>query len=196
MTSPPAAGLRKAAFLDRDGVLNEDRGYVFRQQDFRWLAGAREALALLQQAGYVLIVVTNQSGIARGLYTQDDLDTLHRQVSAELRGEGVHLTALYSCPHHPEAGLPAYRLDCDCRKPRPGLILRAAHDHGLDVGASWLFGDKARDIQAGRAAGVGHCWLIGSDADARGCAADGASTSLLDAVRAMPGIATTTPRHE
>ena len=101
-----------------------------------------------------------------------------------------------SCPHHPAAALPAYRLDCDCRKPRPGLILRAAHDHGLDVGASWLFGDKARDIQAGRAAGVGHCWLIGSDADARACAADGASTSLLDSVRAMPGIATTTPRHQ
>ena len=176
--------LRKAAFIDRDGVLNEDRGYVFQREDFHWLPGAQEALAQLQSAGYALVIVTNQSGIARGLYTQVDLDVLHAHVTAQLLAAGVQLTGIYACPHHPEALLPALRIHCDCRKPQPGLILQAARAHRLDLSASWLFGDKASDIEAGRRAGVGRCWLVGDGGAADG--ADGRSASLLDAVRTMP----------
>jgi D-glycero-D-manno-heptose 1,7-bisphosphate phosphatase len=130
------------------------------------------------------VIVTNQSGIARGLYTPADLDTLNTHITAELQAHGVQLAGIYACPHHPQAVLPAYRVDCACRKPQPGLIRQAAREHGLDLGASCLFGDKASDIQAGRSAGVGQCWLIGDAAAARACGADGAGASLLQAVRA------------
>ncbi len=181
--------LRRAAFIDRDGVLNEDLGYVFRHADFHWLPGARDALAQLQQAGFALVVVTNQSGVGRGLYTMADVETLHVQVRADLQARGVQLAGIYACPHHPEAAQPGYRLACACRKPQPGMILQAALEHGLELGASWLFGDKGSDIQAGRRAGVGCCWFIGDTAAGRASGADGASASLIEAVRAMPGAA-------
>ena len=176
---------RRAAFIDRDGVLNVDHGYVYRREDFEWLPGAVDALARLQDAGYALVVVTNQSGIARGLYTESDLETLHSFIANDLRERGVHLTGIYSCPHHPQAALGAYRLDCECRKPKPGLILRAAREHGLDLDWSCLFGDKASDIEAGRSAGVGRCWLIGSAQAAQAAAADGRGASLDEAVTAQ-----------
>lgn len=152
--------LRRAAFLDRDGVLNEDHGYVYRSEDFQWLPGAVAAMQRLQEAGFALVVVTNQSGIARGLYTLADLDLLHDHMRAQLQPQGVALTGIYACPHHPEAVLPQYRLDCECRKPQPGMLLRAAREHGLDLAASCLFGDKASDIEAGRRAGVGRSWRV------------------------------------
>lgn len=152
--------LRRAAFLDRDGVLNEDHGYVYRNEDFQWLPGAVAAMQRLQRAGFALVVITNQSGIARGLYTLDDLELLHGHMRALLEPQGVTLTGVYACPHHPEAVLPQYRLACDCRKPQPGMLLRAALEHGLDLAASSLFGDKASDIEAGRRAGVGRTWLV------------------------------------
>ena len=152
--------LRRAAFLDRDGVLNEDHGYVYRSEDFHWLPGAVAALQRLQQAGFALVVVTNQSGIARGLYTPDDLDRLHEHMRADLKQHGVTLTGVYACPHLPESVMPQYRLACDCRKPQPGMLLRAAREHGLDLPASCLFGDKASDIEAGCRAGVGRSWQV------------------------------------
>jgi D-glycero-D-manno-heptose 1,7-bisphosphate phosphatase len=152
--------LRRAAFLDRDGVLNEDRGYVYRSEDFVWLPGVFDALRRLQQADYALVVVTNQSGIARGFYTPEDLAALHHHMHAQLQLAGIALTGVYACPHHPEALLPAYRLDCTCRKPQPGLIKQAAQDHGLDLAASCLFGDKPSDLDAGRNAGVAHNTLV------------------------------------
>ncbi len=151
---------RPAAFIDRDGVLNEDHGYVYRVEDFHWLPDAVRALQKLQQAGYALVVVTNQSGIARGLYTPADVDTLHAHMRAQLQQHGVTLAGVYACPHHPDAVLPAYRRACDCRKPQPGMILQAARELGLDVAASCLFGDKPSDIEAGRSAGVGRSWLV------------------------------------
>ena len=181
--------VQRAAFIDRDGVLNEDHGYVHRREDFRWLPGAVDALAQLQHDGHALVIVSNQSGIGRGMYTQADVDRLHADIATELSGHGVRLAGIYTCPHHPDAALPAYRVACDCRKPRPGMILQAAAELAIDLGASCLFGDKVSDIEAGRSAGVGRCWLIGSAADARACGADGASASLIDAVAAMPFIA-------
>lgn len=180
----------RAAFLDRDGVLNVDHGYVSRAEDFEWLPGALSAMARLQQAGYQLVVVTNQSGIARGYYTEADFDALTGHMRAELRAQGITLAGVYSCPHHPEATLEAYRQDCDCRKPRPGMILRAARALGLDLASSCLFGDKPSDIVAGRAAGVGHCCLIdpnpiSDNAAAQASGADAIHANLAEAVEAL-----------
>lgn len=177
------SGPRKAAFLDRDGVLNEDHGYVYRREDFQWRPGVVEALSRLQAAGYALVVVTNQSGIARGYYTEADFQALTDHMRAELRAQGVELAAVMHCPHLPEASVPAFRMDCDCRKPRPGMILEAARRLGLNLAASCLFGDKSSDIAAGRAAGVGCCWLIGDNDPPAG--ADGASPGLDVAVEAL-----------
>jgi D-glycero-D-manno-heptose 1,7-bisphosphate phosphatase len=173
---------RRAAFIDRDGVLNKDRGYVSRAEDFHWLPGVVSALARLQAAGYALVVVTNQSGIARGFYTQADFEALTAHMREQLSVAGVTLDAVESCPHLPTATVPAYRMDCDCRKPKPGMILRAAKALELDLAASCLFGDKASDIAAGRAAGVGRCWLIGDASSLSSCHADGVSASLSQAV--------------
>jgi D-glycero-D-manno-heptose 1,7-bisphosphate phosphatase len=174
---------RRAAFLDRDGVLNVDHGYVFRPQDFEWLPGAVDALVLLQKAGYALVVVTNQSGVARGFYTAADVEQLHAHVRAELLATGVQLAGIYTCPHHPEGVVAAYRQACNCRKPRPGMIEQAAREHGLDLASSCLFGDKLSDIQAGRSAGVGRCWLVG--AQAATAEADGSASSLWAAAQAV-----------
>ncbi|NML13535.1 D-glycero-alpha-D-manno-heptose-1,7-bisphosphate 7-phosphatase [Azohydromonas caseinilytica] len=184
--APPrrAGGLRPAAFLDRDGVLNEDLGYVHRIKDFRLLPGVIEALRLLARE-HALVVVTNQSGIARGYYTEEDHARLSAHLCALLRAEGVALAGLYHCPHHPEAALAQWRRDCDCRKPGPGMILRAAVELGLDLRASLLAGDRDSDLRAGRAAGVGRCFLIAAPGTAGAAEADGVYPSLLDCAKAV-----------
>ncbi len=171
---------RPAAFIDRDGVLNADHGYVSRAADFHWLPGAINALARLQQAGVVPVVVTNQSGIGRGYYSQQDFDALTAHMLAELAAHGVAAPAVYACPHHPQALLAAYRQDCNCRKPRPGMLLQAAADLQLNLAASCLFGDKPSDIAAGRAAGVGRCLLIAPDDLATNTTADLADAQQAD----------------
>lgn len=171
---------RPAAFIDRDGVLNADHGYVSRAADFHWLPGAINALARLQQAGVVPVVVTNQSGIGRGYYSQQDFDALTAHMLAELAAHGVAAPAVYACRHHPQALLAAYRQDCNCRKPRPGMLLQAAADLQLNLAASCLFGDKPSDIAAGRAAGVGRCLLIAPDDLATNTTADLADAQQAD----------------
>jgi len=146
-----------AVFLDRDGTLIEDVGYPTRPEQIRILGGVAPALARLAQAGYRLIVVTNQSGIARGLLTEEELNRFHQALDEQLELLGARLDAYYSCPHHPDpsqANRPDLAVVCDCRKPRPGLILQAAEDLGLDLGASWTVGDSWRDVAAGQAAGT------------------------------------------
>ena len=146
-----------AVFLDRDGVLIEEVGYPTRPEQIRILAGVARGLARLAQAGLKRIVVTNQSGIARGLMTEADLDRFHDALDEQLDLLGAGVDAYYACPHHPDASEAARKdlaLDCACRKPKPGLLLQAAGDLDLDLGASWLVGDTWRDIQAGQAAGV------------------------------------------
>lgn len=154
--------LSPAAFIDRDGVINEDRAYVSRPEDFHLLPGVGEGLRRLRQAGYRLVVVTNQSGIARGYYTEADYHALTEYMRQTLRAEGVELEGVYHCPHHPTKGLGDYRQDCDCRKPRPGLLLKAREDLGLDLGRSLIIGDKPSDVEAGRAAGLALCLLVRS----------------------------------
>lgn len=134
----------KAAFLDRDGVINIDHDFVHRPDQWDWVPGAKEALARLKKLGYMIVVVTNQSGIGRGYYTVEQVDFLHEWANSIV--ENV-IDAFYYCPH--VAGD-----RCDCRKPRPGMLLRAISYHGIDPGASFMIGDKTRDIDAAESAGV------------------------------------------
>ena len=157
-----AQSRRKAAFIDRDGVINVERGFLHRVEEFEFLPGAIESLQWLQAAGYLLVVITNQSGIARGLYTEADYLRLTAHMQQRLLAAGVRLSAVEYCPHLADAQLAEFRLDCDCRKPRPGMLLRAAAALDIDLPGSILVGDRATDIQAGRSAGVGRCWLVRS----------------------------------
>jgi D-glycero-D-manno-heptose 1,7-bisphosphate phosphatase len=152
----------KAAFIDRDGVINKERDYVHRISDFVLLPGALEGLALLRDAGYLLIVVTNQAGIARGYYDQSDLDRLHVHLRALLAKQGISLDRIYFCPHHPQGSIETLAIECRCRKPMPGMLLEAAKDFDLDLAASVLIGDKLSDVQAGRRAGVGRTVIVES----------------------------------
>jgi D-glycero-D-manno-heptose 1,7-bisphosphate phosphatase len=160
--TPDATFRRRAVFLDRDGVINEERAFVHRIEDFIFVPGSVDALRRFKEAGYLLVVITNQSGIARGHYSEADYGTLTRHMQEQLAASGVQLDAVEFCPHLPEAPILRYRLECDCRKPRPGMIVRAINALNIDACASILIGDRASDIEAGRRAGVGHCFLVRS----------------------------------
>jgi D-glycero-D-manno-heptose 1,7-bisphosphate phosphatase len=147
-------GGRRAAFFDRDGVLNVDREYVSRIEDFAWMPGAVRAVRLCNEAGALVFVVSNQSGIARGFYDEAAVESLHTHMAKELAAQGARIDAFRFCPHHPEGEIARYRSDCRCRKPAPGMVLDLLAEHGVDPAASFLVGDKATDIAAARAAGV------------------------------------------
>ncbi len=164
MTPEPA---RPAAFLDRDGVLNVDLGYVHRTQDLRWIEGAPAAVRRLNDAGYWVIVVTNQSGIGRGYYDEASMDQVHEAVRAHLATAGAVLDAIYACPFHPEAIDERFRHpDHPDRKPNPGLLLRAMRDFAIDPARSFMIGDKDSDMQAARRAGVAGHLFQGGNLDA------------------------------
>ncbi len=137
--------MNKAVFLDRDGTINRDKGYLWRIEDFEFLPGAIEGLKLLQKMGFLLIIISNQSGIARGYYTEENVQKLHEWMQRTLVNYGVFLDGIYYCPHHPSASVEKYRQDCNCRKPKPGLFLRAAKDFDIDFSKSYAVGDKLRD---------------------------------------------------
>jgi D-glycero-D-manno-heptose 1,7-bisphosphate phosphatase len=147
--------MRRALFLDRDGVINVERNYVHRVEDFEFVPGIFDLCQEASARGYLLVVVTNQAGIGRGYYTETDFAELTAWMTTRFREHGVPLHAVYYCPDHPEHGVGRYRRDSADRKPGPGMILRAAREHGLDLPRSLLIGDKESDIAAGRAAGVG-----------------------------------------
>lgn len=151
---------RKAAFIDRDGVLNEERAFVHHAREFVLIPGTVEALRQLEAAGYLLVVVTNQSGIARGLYSEADYLALTRHMRERLAADGISLDAVEYCPHLPDAPVARYRLDCDCRKPKPGMLMRAIQALDIAPAESFLVGDRLSDLEAGRAAGIGHCFLV------------------------------------
>jgi D-glycero-D-manno-heptose 1,7-bisphosphate phosphatase len=156
------SGKTRAAFIDRDGVINEERNYVHRIEDFVVLPGVAEGLKLLSDAGYRLIIVTNQAGIARGYYDQAAMELLHRHLRAQLAEDDVTLDAIYFCPHHPQGCVAGLAIECDCRKPAPGMLLQAARDFDLDLAASVLIGDKLSDVLAGKRAGVGRTVIVES----------------------------------
>jgi len=185
-----AAGVvkRRAAFLDRDGVINLDREYVHRSEDFEFVPGVFAAARRLREMGFALVVATNQSGIGRGLYSVAQFDALTDWMKRRFADEGAPLAGVYYCPHHPTDAFGPYRRECDCRKPAPGMLLAAAADLDLALGASAMFGDRGSDLEAARSAGVPGRYLLGTDgagipADATAPGlATGRYASLLDAV--------------
>lgn len=149
----------KAVFLDRDGVINHDYGYVATQARFVFIEGVFQALRTLAEQGYTFYIVTNQSGIARGYFSEQQFMRLMDWVCEELRGQGIAIQDIYYCPHYDE-GSPRYAFACDCRKPKPGMILKAVAEHPIDLSTSILIGDKESDIEAGLQAGVARCVRI------------------------------------
>lgn len=162
-SEPSSHAGRPAAFLDRDGVINVDTRHLHTIADFRWMPGMPEAIRLLNEAGYLVVVVTNQSGIGRGLYTEREFAEFTRWIDERLAEAGAHVDAWYHCPHHPTEATGPYRRACDCRKPAPGMLLRAIADLGIDPAASFLLGDKPHDVAAAEAAGVRGVLYEGGD---------------------------------
>lgn len=144
----------KAVFFDRDGVLNVDKAYLYKIDELEWIDGALEAIAYLTQSGYLVFVVTNQSGIARGYYTVAAMEKLHRYMADTAAGSGGKIEKFYYCPHLPAGSVVEYAVDCECRKPKPGLILQALAEYDIDTDRSFLVGDKKRDVEAAEAAGI------------------------------------------
>ena len=171
-----------AVFLDRDGVINVDSGYVADWDSFVFLPGVIPAMRTLCEAGYVLVIVTNQSGIGRGFYTEEDFHVLTERMRDELTRQDVSIAGVYFCPHLPEATLPHYRKTCDCRKPRPGLIHRALKELDIDPTCSAMVGDKESDMQAALAAGIPHRYQVISGEPYENCIA---VNDLPEACRAL-----------
>lgn len=172
-----------AIFLDRDGTLNVDHGYVHEIDNFQFIDGTIEALQELKKMGFALVVVTNQSGIARGMFTEDQFMKLTEWMDWSLADRDVDLDGIYFCPHHPEGSVEAYRQQCDCRKPQPGMLLSAQEELDIDMASSYIVGDKVEDMLAGQAAGVGTKVLVrtGNPVTAEGeAAADWVINSLAD----------------
>jgi len=167
---------KPVAFLDRDGVLNIDHGYVHRPERLEWVVGAPEAVRLLNEAGIPVIVTTNPSGVARGFYGEADVRNFHAHMQEELQARGARVDAFYYCPHHPQGVVAPFAIVCNCRKPKPGLLEQAARDFAIDRTRSFLIGDKDDDVAAAQAFGV------------RGIKFDAKRESLVDVVRkAMTG---------
>jgi len=145
---------RRAVFLDRDGTVTAEVGYVTAPDQLRLLPGSAAAIRRINEAGLLAIVVTNQSGVARGLFDEGLVDEVHALLRRQLAGEGARLDGIYVCAHHPSLGEPPWRQDCDCRKPKPGLLTRAAREHGVELASSYMVGDSARDLEAARRAGA------------------------------------------
>jgi D-glycero-D-manno-heptose 1,7-bisphosphate phosphatase len=152
--------MARALFLDRDGVINHEAGYLYRSEEVRFVDGIFALCQTAQRLGYRLIVVTNQSGIARGYYTTADFDRLMTWMSAQFRTQGVELDAIYHCPYHPEHGVGEFKRDHEDRKPSPGMLLRGAREFGLDLARSLMVGDRCSDVGAANAAGLGMVFLI------------------------------------
>lgn len=153
MASAPES-LKPVAFLDRDGVLNVDRHYVHRADQLEWIDGVPEAIRLLNEAGYLVIVVTNQSGVARGYYNEAAIGALHDHMRDTLAAQGARIDAFYYCPHHPDGQVAAFTMGCDCRKPGTGMFEQAARDWRIDHAHSFMIGDKDIDIAAATAFGI------------------------------------------
>ncbi len=146
--------MRKAIFLDRDGTLNPDPGYISSPDDFNIFSGVAEALSRLQNAGFLLILITNQSGISRGLISPAQLEKIHEKLQTQLAVSGTRLDAIYYCPHHPDFPYIDGLSDCNCRKPAPGMILQAIKEHNIDPASSFMVGDRSSDIKIALKTGV------------------------------------------
>jgi D-glycero-D-manno-heptose 1,7-bisphosphate phosphatase len=181
--------MKKAAFLDRDGVINRkapEGQYVTRWEEMQFLPGACEAIRLLNNAGFFVVIVSNQRCVAKGLVTSDELDSMHARMRCEFAAAGATIDAIYYCPHEIDP-------PCSCRKPRPGLLLDAARRHAVDLAASWMIGDSERDVEAGRTAGCHTARLIG-DGKFKNGGADVIASSLLEAAHKILQLEVALPR--
>jgi D-glycero-D-manno-heptose 1,7-bisphosphate phosphatase len=151
---------RRAVFMDRDGTISEEIGYVNHPSRYRVFPYSAEAVRLLNEAGWLAVLVTNQAGVARGYFTEEMIGSVHNILRAEMERGGARLDAIYYCAHHPSVGQPPYRVDCDCRKPKPGLIRRAAEELEIDLEQSWMVGDRYSDIELARNAGVSAAFVL------------------------------------
>ena len=140
---------KKAIFLDRDGTLNIDKNYLYKIEEFEFIPRVIDGLKILSDLGYIFIVVTNQAGIARGYYTEDDLEKLNNFMMEELLKEGIKIEKCYFCPHHNEKGIGEYKRECECRKPNPGMLLKGIEEFNVDISSSYMIGDKMSDVYAG-----------------------------------------------
>ncbi len=163
MNQDDTARRRPAAFLDRDGVLNKDTGYVGSRAAFEWLPGAMEAIKELNGLGYLVFVVTNQSGVARGLFTVEDVEALHAHMRAELAAVGAVIDDFRYCPFHPDGTAPGFSRASPWRKPAPGMILDLLEHWPVDLARSFMIGDKPSDVEAGESAGLRSFLIAGSD---------------------------------
>ena len=160
--------MEPAVFLDRDGTINKDKDYLYRIGEFEYIDGAVEGLKELSDLGYKLIIITNQSGIARGYYTEDDYDVLMNWMIDDLADRGVYITAHYYCPHLAGSGIEKYDVECDCRKPKTGLFHKAVNDYGIDLDRSYAIGDRLRDLAICEETNVRGILLGGRETDVKG----------------------------
>jgi D-glycero-D-manno-heptose 1,7-bisphosphate phosphatase len=151
---------RPAVFIDRDGTISEEVGYINHPSRFRLYPYAAEAIKVLNDNGWLAIVITNQAGVARGYFSEDVIVSVHDQLERGLNEASAQLDAIYYCAHHPSVGEPPYRFDCDCRKPKPGLIDRATRDFEIELTASWMVGDRYSDVELARNAGLHSAFVL------------------------------------
>ena len=151
---------RRAVFIDRDGTISEEVGYINHPSRFRLFTYSAEAIGLLNSTDWLAILVTNQAGVARGYFSEDLIVNVHDQLKRGLQAGSAQLDAIYYCAHHPSVGEPPYRFDCDCRKPKPGLIDRAVKDFDVDLAASWMVGDRYGDVELARNAGLHSAFVL------------------------------------
>ena len=152
--------MKRAVFIDRDGTISEEVGYINHPSRFSLFPYAASAVQHLNENGWLARLVTNQAGVARGYFSEDMIQTVHARMTADLESNGARLDAIYYCAHHPSVGESPYRFDCECRKPKPGLISRAAQDFDIDLNASWMVGDRYSDIELARNAGLKSAFVL------------------------------------
>ena len=176
-----------AIFLDRDGTLNVDHGYVHEIDDFQFIDGVIDACLKLKEMGFLLVLVTNQSGIARGKFTEEQFMTLTEWMDWSLADRGVDLDGIYFCPHHPEGSVKEFTQVCDCRKPLPGMFLTAREELNIDMASSYMIGDKLEDMQAAAAAGVGTKILVRTGKPVTP-ESESAADAVLESLAALPSF--------
>ena len=151
---------QRAVFIDRDGTMSEEVGYINHSSRFRLFPYTAAAIKHLNESGWLAIVVTNQAGVARGYFSEDMIETVHALMTKDVTANGGRIDAIYYCAHHPSVGEPPYRVACDCRKPQPGLINRAAEQFDIDLSTSWMIGDRYSDVELARNAGVKSMFVL------------------------------------